>query len=110
MGNLKYTLAKCKEDMIELWGFLATTGEDSKDSHPNKAKFSKLISRCPCCEYDAQFPEALCCHCPCWIGWDGCFSFKGEYRLWVNAPTKVLRQYWANKILIRSLMIRVGVE
>ena len=112
---MKYTKKQCKEDMILLWGELARTGGRFKYetacriSREFGEKIASLRHDCPCCEIAWGVLQSTCADCPI-KNWKYGFCNVcriGEYFAWEEAETKLERQYYANKILILSHMIRV---
>lgn len=117
---MTYTRKQCKEDMIKLWGELARTGSFTK-SEINLTlgdSFKKYIFKmpfvCPCCHLVNHLcNDENCDKCP--IDWGvvplygiaTCIRGKSPYSKWESAYTKKDRQYYANKILILSHMIRI---
>jgi hypothetical protein len=118
--------------MIKLWGKLAETGWTTKEraafsvSPSFTVRIRGMAGSCPCCEYARGFTEITppCRFCPVdeWRnGFSGIFLEPclygghpklrgGDFGLWCESRTKVWRQYYANRILVKALMMRVGEE
>ena len=117
---MTYTKKQCKEDMILLWGELARSGGDNKLEAARDVGKDFYICvmitdcNCPCCEYDyrkrkeSKAPD--CSFCPAGGRGKNDYCLDGVYEEWCLAETPNERRYYANKILIKALMIREDEE
>lgn len=51
---MELTKEKAIDISIELWTWLAETGEAKKSAWPGWGKYNKIINNCPLCEYSVQ--------------------------------------------------------
>lgn len=97
------TKEKAIEIAIELWTFLAETGEQFKRSWPGWEKYEAMDCHCPLCEY--AYREALrteksqCFFCPYDKMFGGCCYKGSPYDMWEGVKTKRAKKKYASLFL-----------
>ena len=94
---MRLTRKKAIQITIELWEFLAETGERFKGAWPKWEEYGKMMSGCPLCEYDDRQFGLACNHCPLTLKFFSCFD--AGFRDWSNAGSNAARRVHAREFL-----------
>lgn len=61
---MKLTKEKAVDIAIELWTWLAETGEESKHNWPGWEIYGGMYMDCPLCDYTSRYSGGICMGCP----------------------------------------------
>lgn len=107
---MELTARKAVELSIELWTWLAESGEDKEDWPEwefNGGRYAEVHNDCSLCEYDE--PED-CEACPYHAKYGSCCVCPGPYGEWVWANTQEDRKKYAKKFLKQLKKILKDME
>lgn len=98
---MRLTKKKAIEISIELWEWLAETGEWRKWQWSGWQRYGAMDNDCPLCEYHIQHPilDLTKCNCPLEkkYGTNGCYATP--YQDWEIAKTPKTHKKYATKFL-----------
>lgn len=103
---MRLTKKKAIEISIELWTWLAETGEE-KDEWPGWEECGHMSCYCAFCEYCNRHPEKdtdSCSTCPYYEKFGPCQADDENltpYDKWEEAKTEVLRKKYASQFLVQ---------
>ena len=99
MKAIRLTKKLALKICIELWEWLAKTGNCVKRNWPGWKKYGKMDNDCPCCEYINQTSHTR--ECPIWkcLGAQSCFSFESPYVKWYYSATILNRKRYAQQVV-----------
>ena len=94
------TEKKAIELTLELWRWLAETGEDKK-RWGKWREYGKMLNDCFFCEYRERRRSECQSSCPYFKKYGGCFGDNNDapYALWGRARTPKDRKKYANEIV-----------
>ena len=105
---MRLTKKKAMEICIELWTYLAETG-NKKEDWPGWEKYGEMNAECPLCEYGDQNPAKAGCNCPLdRPPFNGCYNPPSEYENWVEATRDVDEKRFAGLFLKQLKEIKWG--
>ncbi len=105
---MRLTEKKAIDLSIELWEWLAETGE-RKGDWPGWEKCGVMYASCPICEYDEQQDTGSCDSCPYYRRFGQCqdYSELTPFDKWEKAETPRTRKKYAKLFLKQLYQLRV---
>lgn len=99
---MKLSEKKAIEIAIELWIWLAETGDKAKGNWPGWDRYEYMTCNCPLCEYSSrQNPDAedYCVFCPYYKAFGACTNDVSPYDKWEVFETKRTKKKYASLFL-----------
>lgn len=96
---MRLTKKKAIEISIELWTWLAETGEESKYIWEGWDKYGEMDAGCAFCEYVARHRPRGCGCCPYWAKFHSCQDYGSPYDKWTTSETISTRKKYAKLFL-----------
>ncbi|KKK90964.1 hypothetical protein LCGC14_2717710 [marine sediment metagenome] len=97
---MRLTLKKAILISIELWTWLAETGEEYKREWSGWIKYGEMSFDCALCEYgERKDGDNRCVHCPYYLKFGKCFNEGQPYRKWADTDTPKTRKKYASLLL-----------
>lgn len=98
---MKLTKKKAIAITIELWAWLAETGDENKEDWPSWKKYGEMDCDCPLCEYSKQWSgnRLSCRYCPYKEQFYGCLKPENPFKRWCDAKTARTRKKYATLFL-----------
>ena len=97
---MRLTKKKAIQISIELWEYMAETGEGRKGKWEGWKEYGEMSCDCALCEYEEQRGGGgdECDHCPYWQKFGNCWD-DAPYDKWRYAKTKATRKKYAELLL-----------